>query len=146
MKAPWRQLQRGWETRGLLSSIPADASVAAETQLVPLLAQRRVLLRFPESSAYTDEQKQELPAEWIVSQPGFNAVYAPAFRRNAVWVRRSQSTIAGLLESGSYRVRRCDQRGIVLRHVQTGARQVGEPSDAAGPAVWMPSSIRPCSR
>jgi hypothetical protein len=121
LKAPWRQLQRGWETRGLLSSIPADASVAAETQLVPLLAQRRVLLRFPESSAYTDEQK-----------PGFNADYAPAFRRNAVWVRRSQSTIAGLLESGSYRVHRCDQRGIVLRHVQTGARQFGEPSDAAG--------------
>jgi hypothetical protein len=35
------------------------------------------------------------------------------------------------LESGTYRVHRCDQRGIVLRHIQTGAPQVGEPSDAA---------------
>ena len=130
--SPGRQLQRGWETRELLSSIPADASVAAETQLVPLLAERRVLLRFPESSAYTDERKQELPAQWIVSQPGFNADYAPAFRRNAVWVRRSQATIAELLESGTYRVHRCDQRGIVLRHIQTGAPQVGEPPDQAG--------------
>lgn len=110
--SPGRQLQRGWQTRGLLSSIPADASVAAETQLVQLLAQRRVLLRFPESSAYTDERKQELPAQWIVSQPGFNADYAPASRRNAVWVRRSQAKIAELLKSGTYRVHRCDQRGI----------------------------------
>jgi uncharacterized membrane protein len=130
--SPWRQLQRGVETRELLRTIPREASVAAETHLVPLLAERRVLLRFPENSAYTDERKQELPAQWIVSQPGFNADYAPAFRRNAVWVRRSQATIAELLESGTYRVHRCDQRGIVLRHIQTGARQVGEPSDAAG--------------
>jgi hypothetical protein len=44
--SPWRQLKRGFETRALLHTIPAQASVAAETQLVPLLAERRVLLRW----------------------------------------------------------------------------------------------------
>ena len=130
--SPWRQLQRGAETRELLRTIPREASVAAETQLVPLLAERRVLLRFPENSAYTDEQKQQRPAEWIVSQPGFNAAYAPAFRRNGAWVRRSQEQIQALLASGNYRVHRCDQRGIVMRHVSAVVDPKGEPSVGAG--------------
>ena len=132
--SPWRQLQRGFETRALLRSIPSQASVAAETQLVPLLAERRVLLRFPESHAYTDEQQQTRPAEWVVSQPGFNADYAPAFSRNGAWVRRSQEQIAALLTDGSYRVHRCDQRGIVLRHRSTPNTWRDEPSTVEGTA------------
>ena len=131
--SPWRQLQRGFDTRALLRSIPPEASVAAETQLVPLLAARRVLLRFPESSTYTDEQKQEHPVDWVVSQPGFNADYAPAFRRNGAWVRRSKAQIEGLLAGGDYRVHRCDHRGVVLRH-QSVAGGSDEPSVAQGPA------------
>jgi uncharacterized membrane protein len=130
--SPWRQLQRGGETRELLRTIPREASVAAETHLVPLLAERRVLLRFPENSAYTDERKQEWPAEWIVSQPGFNADYAPAFRRNGAWVRRSQEQIQALLTSGNYRVHRCDRRGIVLRHLSAVIDSKGEPTIEAG--------------
>ena len=77
---------------------------------------------------------RQLQRGWdtLALQPGFNADYAPAFRRNAVWVRRSQAKIAVLLEGGTYLVHRFDQRGIVLRHVQTGTRHVGEPSDQAG--------------
>ena len=132
--SPWRQLQRGFETRALLHTIPAQASVAAETQLVPLLAERRVLLRFPESHAYTDEQQQTRPADWVVSQPGFNADYAPAFRRNGAWVRRSQAKIQELLADGSYRVHRCDQRGIVLRHQSVTVSPSDEPSLQEGAA------------
>ncbi len=123
--APWvyvspaRQLQRGLDTRRLLRSIPAGASVAAETQLVPLLAERRVLLRFPESAEYTDDQRQRRSVDWVVSQPGFNADYAPAFRRNGAWVHSSYARIQELLNSGTYRVHRCDQSGIVLRRLAT---------------------------
>jgi hypothetical protein len=123
---PVQQLQRGWETRELLKVIPNDASVAAETQLVPLLAARRVLLRFPENVAYTDEAKQRHPVDWVVSQPGFNAAYAPAFRRNAAWVRRSKQQIEALLASGDYRVKRCGSRGIVLQRI------------SSTPAPWEP--------
>ena len=115
--SPWRQLQRGWDTRQLLKVIPGDASVAAETHLVPLLAARHVLLRFPENVAYTDEAKLRHPVDWVVSQPGFNAIYAPAFRRNAAWVRRSQQQIAALLASGDYSVKRCGSSGIVLQRI-----------------------------
>jgi hypothetical protein len=40
----------------------------------------------------------------VVSQPGFNAAYAPAFERNAAWVRRSKEQIDTLLASGVYGV------------------------------------------
>jgi uncharacterized membrane protein len=118
---PLQQLQRGWDTRELLQLIPNDASVAAETQLVPLLAARRVLLRFPENVAYTDEAKQPRPVDWVVSQPGFNAAYAPAFERNAAWVRRSKEQIDTLLASGDYGVKRCGSSGIVLQRLATPA-------------------------
>jgi hypothetical protein len=74
----------------------------------------------------------ERPAAWIVSQPGFNAAYAPAFRGNGAWVHRSQVKIQALLASGDYRVHRCDQRGIVLRHVSAVTDPKGEPSAEAG--------------
>jgi hypothetical protein len=126
---PLQQLKRGWDTRELLQAIPRDASVAAETQLVPLLAARRVLLRFPENVAYTDEAKQRHPVDWVVSQPGFNAAYAPAFRRNAAWVLRSKQQIDALLASGTYKVNRCGTSGIVLQRIKS-AGAPGETSAA----------------
>ena len=132
--SPARQLQRGLETRALLRSIPANASVAAETQLVPLLAERRVLLRFPESTDYTDDLQQRQSVDWVVSQPRFNADYAPAFRRNGAWVRRSQTQIQTLLGSGQYRVHQCDQRGIVLRRLGAASPSMNEPAEQDGKA------------
>lgn len=131
---PVQQLQRGLEARALLSSIPSGSSVAAETQLIPLLAQRRVLLRFPESTEYTDDQEQRQAVDWIVSQPSFNADYAPAFRRNERWVRRGEAHIQELLNGGLYTVHRCDQRGIVLRHLDAQAVGTDEPSQEEGRA------------
>lgn len=116
---PTRQLQRGMETRALLRSIPAQASVAAETQLIPLLAARRVLLRFPESTSYTDDQKQRKEVEWIVSQPLFNADYAPAFRSNGRLVNRAKERIEQLLDNRLYSIYQCDQRGIILQRINS---------------------------
>ena len=81
--SPWEQLQRGYQSRALTRSIPKEASVSAETQLIPMLAERRVLLRYPFNYRYTDEQGQAHDVEWIVLQPRFKATYAPAFRRQA---------------------------------------------------------------
>ena len=69
--SPWEQLQRGYQSRALTRSIPKEASVSAETQLIPMLAERRVLLRYPFNYRYTDEQGQAHDAEWIVLQPRF---------------------------------------------------------------------------
>jgi uncharacterized membrane protein len=117
--SPTRQLQRGIETRALLRSIPAQASVAAETQLIPLLAARRVLLRFPENTRYTDDQRQSQAVEWIVSQPLFNADYAPAFRSNGRLVIRAKERIEQLLDEKLYSVYQCDQRGIILKRIDS---------------------------
>ena len=130
--SPLRQLQRGWQTRQLLQAIPSDASVAAETHLVPLLAARHVLLRFPENVAYTDEAKQRHGVDWVISQPGFNADYAPAFRANAAWVHRSKQQIDGLLASGDYRVARCGANGILLQRIASNPGAASAPSQSAG--------------
>jgi len=46
--SPMQQWQHGQAARNLLQKIPADATVAASTPLVPHLAQREVLVRFPQ--------------------------------------------------------------------------------------------------
>ena len=119
--SPWEQLQRGYQSRVLTQSIPADASVSAETQLIPMLAERRVLLRYPFNYRYTDEQGQAHDVEWIVLQPRFKATYAPAFRRQANTLEHGMNLTRHLLESGSYEIARCGPSGILLKHHSTEA-------------------------
>ena len=126
--SPWQQLKRGWEARQLLQIVPPDSSVAAETQLVPLLATRRILLRFPESIAYTDDQGMEHLVDWVVSQPHFNSAYALAFERNADWLSRSHRKVMALVRSNQYRVISCDRSGIVLaRNKAKGTTTMSDP-------------------
>ncbi len=107
--------QRGLAAREIISSVPKDASVAAETQLIPQLAQRRFLLRFPENYRYRNIDGSEQSVEYIISQPRYNAAYAPAFRREANWVQRSIDRLQKLIESDEYSVISCDHQSIVLK-------------------------------
>jgi len=118
--SPWEQLQRGSQSRALTRSIPKAASVSAETQLIPMLAERRVLLRYPFNYRYTDEQGQAHDVEWIVLQPRFKATYAPAFRRQANTLEHGMNLTQHLLASGSYEIARCGPSGILLKHRSTG--------------------------
>ena len=118
---PWvhvpihKSFSRGLETRQLLKYLPKEASVAAETQLIPQLAQRRLLLRFPENYQYKDLSGVIRKVEFIISQPRYNSVYAPGFDREAQWTEKSVKSLRDLINSNQYGILVCDKRGVILK-------------------------------
>ena len=108
--APWRQWQHGQRARSLLALIPADASVAATTNLIPPLADREVLVRFPDHHAYRDRSGKERPVDWIAVDLDWLERYGVAFRRDRYFLRRS---VAQLEELSGYSAERVDD-GVVL--------------------------------
>ena len=70
---PWihtnpKQLwDHGQAARRIVSRIPRSASVSATTPLVPLLAEREVLVRFPRNWTYLDRAGQAREVDWIVA-------------------------------------------------------------------------------
>lgn len=70
------------QARQALAAIPNEASLAATTHLVPILARREVLVRFPNAITYRDRQGQTQPVEWIAADLGRLQRYAPAFEED----------------------------------------------------------------
>ena len=87
--SPWVHvsLMERWshaaQARQALNQVPRQASVAATTHLVPVLARREVLVRFPNAITYTDRQGQIHPVEWVVADLKTLQRYAPAFEEDA---------------------------------------------------------------
>ena len=97
-QAPWRQWQHGQAARRVLSTIPAEASVAANTPLVPLLASRAVVVRFPHADAYQDRQGQERPVDWIAVDVDWLQRYAVAFPGDAQQYRKVRKRLRQLIK------------------------------------------------
>lgn len=57
----------GQAARRVLQQIPPTATVSATTPLVPLLAEREVLVRFPRSWRYLDRQGKPQEVDWIAA-------------------------------------------------------------------------------
>ncbi len=119
---PWvhvpiqKQFSRGINTREILSLIPKEASIASETHLIPQLATRRVLMRFPENYKYIDTHKNIKEVDLIVSQPRFNADYLPAFHHHGLWLKNSIFKIQELVfKKNNYGVLYCSPKGIILK-------------------------------
>ncbi len=100
--APLAQWQHGQEAQRALQLIPAGASVAASTPLVPHLAQREVLVRFPDGVTYRDRTGQERQVEWIAVDLDWFQRYGVAFRRDQRALERSQEQLREL--TGRYGV------------------------------------------
>jgi uncharacterized membrane protein len=79
LAAQWRH---GMEARQALGIIPREATVAATTHLVPRLAQREVLVRFPNAISYGNRQGQIQPVDWVAADLGRLQRYAPAFKED----------------------------------------------------------------
>ncbi len=101
--SPARQWRHGQAARKLLRRIPADASVTANTPLVPHLAQREVLVRFPDGTAYLDRNHRPHPVDWIAVDLDWLSRYQVAFPADRQALRKSRSRLAEL--RGSYGVR-----------------------------------------
>lgn len=104
----WKRAQ---QARELLALIPAEASVSATTQLVPPLARREVLVRFPQSITYRDREGRSRPVDWVVADLERLRRYAPAFEEDEDVLDDSRER---LQEMGStYGIQRL-QDGVVL--------------------------------
>lgn len=109
--SPLRQWRHGRRARSVLAELPAMASVAASTPLIPPLAQRPVLVRFPRHVAYQDRDGQARPVDWIVVDLDWMRRYAVAFPKQRRDWRLSLKKLAEL--EGRYAVRRVED-GVVL--------------------------------
>lgn len=93
--------------------IPPQASVAASTPLIPHLANREVLVRFPNNHAYLDRQGKPQPVEWIAVDFDWLRPYAVAFRRDRGALRSSLGQLREL--QGTYGVQRVLDGVVVLQ-------------------------------
>jgi uncharacterized membrane protein len=105
----WRHAQ---QAHTALARIPAEASVAASNQLIPHLAARPVLVRFPDHTAYQTRSGEALPVEWIAVDLNHQRRYAEAFPQEQKALKRSLRLLKTLPSEG-YRVQEVSD-GVVL--------------------------------
>jgi uncharacterized membrane protein len=110
--SPWRLWQHAQATHAALALIPADASVAAGTQLIPHLAARQVLIRFPDHRSYQDREGREFPVDWIAVDLNHQMRYAAAFPQERRALKKTMKLLQTLRQEG-YRVQLVND-GVVL--------------------------------
>ncbi|MEB3333253.1 MAG: DUF2079 domain-containing protein [Synechococcaceae cyanobacterium] len=93
-RSPLAMAHHGQQARQLLAAIPPDAPVAATTSLVPLLAQRPVLTRFPADSSFRDRGGVVRPVDWIALDLEAPARFAPVSRGDRRELRKLLAFLA----------------------------------------------------
>jgi hypothetical protein len=109
---PARQWQHAQQAHAALRLIPADASVAAGSQLIPHLAARQVLVRFPDHVGYLSRDGQPLPVDWIAVDLDHQIRYAQAFPQEQKALKKTMRLLSSLSQS-NYRVQQVSD-GVVL--------------------------------
>ena len=117
---PWvhlpfaQQWQHGQQVRQALAVIPADASVAANTPLIPLLSHRRVLVRLPAWRHWQDSTGQLQPVDWVAIDLRLPSWRAAAFDSDRGQVQLLQQRLEELRAEGYRTV--SDGDGVVVLH------------------------------
>ena len=112
-RAPLRQWNHGVTARQALSVIPSDGSVAANTPLVPLLARRAVLVRFPFATGYLDRSGSSQQVDWIAVDLEQLEQYGVAFRGDWKQLRSARRWLAA--HRDSHRVQAINSGVVVLQ-------------------------------
>ena len=113
--SPAAMLERRAALREAVALIPDQASVSADTPVLPSLAQREVLIRFPKSTHYLDRSDEPQSVDWVVAFPGHYAPLAPVFELERNQQRSIRRELTSLVESGDYRVVHCRAGTVVLQ-------------------------------
>ena len=100
--SPVQQWKHGQDARQVLNLIPKDASVSANTPLIPLIARREVAVRYPESLHYLDRDKNKLAVDWIAIDLDWLERYSVAFRSDWRELRRIKQELPN--QMADYRV------------------------------------------
>ena len=118
--------------------MPADSSVAADTPLLTLLAQREAAIRFPRHVQYLDRDGDLKPVDWVVALPGYHTPLAPVFKGSRNKQQRIQRELRKLKASGDYRLVHCHGGAVVLqRQVHDTAPDPTASSDSSSSCPWL---------
>jgi hypothetical protein len=112
--SPLRQWQHARHAYTALPLIPPKASVAASNQLIPHLAARPVLVRFPDHVTYQTRSGEIMPVEWIALDLNQQLRYAEAFPQEQKALKRSLRLLKTLPSEG-YRVQAVSDGVVVLQ-------------------------------
>lgn len=130
---PWvyvslpEQWQRAGQIRSLLQVIPADASVAATTYIVPHLSGRREIIRFPALELRNDD-REVIRVDYVIADLWRLQRYQVAFDDDRDRLRVMSATIDELTRSGEYGIIGFKNGVILLRK--------GVPSTPEMTAAW----------
>ena len=106
------QWDHGKAARQALQVIPAEASVAANTPLIPLLARRSVVVRFPFSTNYQDRAGSIKAVDWIAVDLDFLNRYGVAFQGDWKQLRNSKRWLEN--NRDDYKVRALNDGVVVM--------------------------------
>ena len=112
-RSPWRQWQHASSAHDAMALIPADASVAANSPLVPHLAARPILVRFPYHTAYQDREGKPHPVDWLAVDIDYQARYADAFPQEQKALKKTVRLLR-MLQGEGYRVQRVSDGVAIL--------------------------------
>ena len=129
-------LERRTAALDAVALVPPDVSVAADTPLLPLLARREALIRFPKYTSYRDRAGQEQLVDWVAAFPGYYQPLATTFKRERKQQRSIRRKLKELTESGGYRLVYCRRGAVVLKRLGPGTESGLSPS--AGSPISCP--------
>lgn len=115
--SPQTMLERREAAKIAVAKVPERVSVAADTPLLPLLAQREELIRFPQSVRYLDRDSVEKSVEYIVTFPEYYSPLAPVFKGERSQQNRIRQKVHQLIADGEYQLIHCQGGVLVLRLV-----------------------------
>ncbi|WP_114994385.1 DUF2079 domain-containing protein [Synechococcus sp. UW179A] len=134
---PTEMLDRRAAALEAVAMIPEQASVSADTPLLPLLAQRDVVIRFPKHIRYRDRDGDPQNVDWVVAFPGFYSPLAPVFDLEHNQQRSIRRELNKLTESGDYQLVHCHQGAVVLQRQQNLAGSVSNRAGSARDCPWI---------
>ena len=112
---PGQMLERRAAALDAVAMIPKQASVAADTPLLPLLAQRDAAMRFPKHIRYLDRDGEPTNVDWVVAFPGYYSPLAPVFELEYNKRRSIRRQLNKLVDSGHYQLVHCRAGTVVLK-------------------------------
>jgi uncharacterized membrane protein len=104
---PWIYVSAGqrWDhanqVRSLLQQIPPDASIAASRYIIPHLANRRALLRFP-NTRYCNDSGKVRNVEYIMLDFQIPIWYRPAYRTSREELQTNYEVLNQIIQGGRY--------------------------------------------
>ena len=113
---PWQQWQHSQRVHRALELIPERASVAASTPLIPHLAAREAIVRFPDGLQYKTRDGEIQSAKWIAVDTDYQRRYSAAFAGERKALRKSIRQLDAL--QSQYGVQRVSDGVVILERDQ----------------------------